>query len=235
MSNIEPPKRWRRHHGAVGAILTTVVLALPWHAFSRHTGTVQTTPPSHVAQHGPSSSASSSSPARPMSDPGAGRLLSGRSAGPEDESGDSALSVLGPWTGVLADDARRLGLPASLVWSVALTESHGDASATSSFGAVGLMQVTPVAARELHLSLDSTAQQAWAGVAYLAYVADLVGASPSCLAVGPGGTASCAWHTDRAISAYYTGPWAGYVAQSYVATVRRRWAKIKEHCAEGGE
>jgi len=36
----------------------------------------------------------------------------------------------------------------------------------------------------------------WAGVSNLAYVADLVGASPSCLADGPGGTADCAWRTD---------------------------------------
>lgn len=54
-----------------------------------------------------------------------------------------------PYTGHVAEAARRFGIPESWIWSVMRVESAGDPTATSHAGAMGLMQVMPGTYAEL--------------------------------------------------------------------------------------
>lgn len=144
----------------------------------------------------------------------------------------AVLRPLGGWLWVLRANARRYDLPPSLVEAVALVESHGDAAAVSSAGAVGLMQVTPLGAAQVGLPIATSAEQLQAGVAVLAWDAAHFAVSADCLGEGPGGSAGCAWRTDRAVSGYYAGAWGTYAA-GYVAAVRSVWVRTKGAMAAG--
>lgn len=135
------------------------------------------------------------------------------------------LQPLAPYLPVLQSSARTYQIPSSLVEALAIVESHGNPSIVSSTGAVGLLQIEPRTARWLGLPYRTISQQVIAGVAYLHWLADQVGATPTCLSDGPSGTPSCAWQTDRMLSGYYAGL-AGRYAAGYVEAVRRVWVAI---------
>src|SRR5512133_2794123 len=53
------------------------------------------------------------------------------------------------WAPAIALHSRANNLPPDLVTSIVRAESGGDASAVSSAGAIGLMQITPITLREV--------------------------------------------------------------------------------------
>ena len=139
----------------------------------------------------------------------------------------AVLQPLAPWLPLLYADARAEGVPPSLVAAVALVESGGDARAVSAEGAVGVLQVTPVAARELGLPMATDAQRILVGAAYLAYLARQVGASSACLAASPDAGGACGWRVDLLVSAYNAGLSAP-VQWGYVRAVRGAWVRTRD-------
>ena len=137
----------------------------------------------------------------------------------------AAATPLQPWAGTFSAEAAATGVPLGLLLAVALVESGGDPTARSSAGAVGLLQVLPVAHPHL-CPCGAAANNIRAGAIILARYAALAGASPACLASGPGGTSGCARATDRALSAYNQGPNAPGVRWGYVQRVRADWVRI---------
>lgn len=138
----------------------------------------------------------------------------------------TVLAPFGVWLPVLVADARAYRLPPSLVEAVGLVESRGRTGEISSTGALGVLQIEPGTAAWLGLPVTTTAEQIRAGEAYLAYLVGYVGVSSSCLAAGPGGSAACAWSTDRVLSDYAAGPggaWQG----AYIRDVRGYWTQTK--------
>lgn len=125
---------------------------------------------------------------------GLGRALSARASGPvggviarvgggeisgaADVSGVHALlqpvysgkeTGTARWRALIEGAAERHGVPARLVENVLRTESGGDARATSSAGAMGLMQLMPGTARELGVEDPyDPVQNVEGGVRYLA-------------------------------------------------------------------
>ena len=126
---------------------------------------------------------------------------------------------------ILRRDASAYGLPWRVVVAVALVESRGHRRARSGLGAVGLLQVTAAAARQVELPRQTWRQQTVAGVAYLAYLRRLLGVSRRCAAAAPGGGPGCAWRTDAWLSAYYAGP-GHRMHWRYVEAVRVRLAEV---------
>ncbi len=160
--------------------------------------------------------------------PALARLASPAPAGERIAPSVPALAPLAPWLPAFARYSAEYGVPSSLLEAMALVESSGDPAAVSSAGAVGLLQVRaatwgPVCQCDLR---QADASILW-GARVLAGYAARAGASPACLAAGPGGSPDCAWRTNEALSSYAAGPWGGYQA-GYVARVRARWLEIAD-------
>lgn len=136
-----------------------------------------------------------------------------------------ALAPLAPWLPVLSAAADGQGMPRGLVYALALVESSGDASARSWAGGYSLLQVTPVAARQVHLAMRTPTEAAYAGVAYLALCVRWARVPWDCLHGGPAGCGAVL----AAIGCYEAGPAGearGDVAPGYVAAVVLRWREI---------
>ncbi len=126
---------------------------------------------------------------------------------------------------VLKAAARRYRLPWRLVAAVALTESRGHRRARSQTGALGLLQVMPIAAGEVNMPYATWQEQVMAGTSYLRYLQGVAGVTHACAMDGPGGSVACRWRTDVWISAYYTGP-GHRVRWGYVDAIRTRWREV---------
>ena len=142
-----------------------------------------------------------------------------------------ALAALASYLPLLTVEARLHGLPPGLVEAVALAESGGDPLARSEDGAVGLLQVTPVAARQVGAPIATAPQQAVAGVLYLAWLRGLYGVPTRCLVASPAGR--CRALAVRMVGAYYAGP-GGATSALYVGRVYRRWSDIASEEGEAG-
>lgn len=134
------------------------------------------------------------------------------------------LHPLLPWWSTFRAAAVTTGIPASLLRAIAMVESHGNPNAVSKEGAIGLMQLELVVAKQEHVVSRWNPVASILGAArYLEWLASIVNVSAACWATAPGGTAGCAWAIDRVISAYNAGP-HGSMQWSYIRRVRRAWA-----------
>lgn len=89
------------------------------------------------------------------------------------------------WDGLINQMAKKYDIDANVVAIVMTMESGGDAHAASEANAVGLMQITPIAAEDISKSrlqkpttkfnLDDPATNIEFGTAYLAYLRDVFG------------------------------------------------------------
>jgi soluble lytic murein transglycosylase-like protein len=111
------------------------------------------------------------------------------------------------WDGLINQMAAKYNIDANVVAIVMTMESGGDNSARSEANAVGLMQITPIAARDVAKSrlqkpvttynLNDPATNIEFGTAYLAYLRDVF---------GDASTQSPSWdHTVELIAAGYNG------------------------------
>ena len=137
------------------------------------------------------------------------------------------LRPLANWIPLLRQTARRYGIPSSLVLSLALVESDGNPAATSSADAIGLLQVTPIAATQTNSPLGSVQANITAGIRYLRWAAHDTGTTLACLRRGPWANRACGWKTNCTLSVYNAGPMGGYQS-GYVAAVRTIWPKIAD-------
>ena len=105
------------------------------------------------------------------------------------------------------------GLPPALLYAVAKVESNLSQDATSSAGALGVLQVMPATARSLALNPDEANSNVLAGARYLRQMLDRFGAM------------------DLALAAYNAGPTAvanaggapSVAVLTYVANVNAIW------------
>ena len=104
-------------------------------------------------------------------------------------------AVAHPYAGHVADAARRFGIPETWIWAVMRVESGGNDRAVSRAGAMGLMQIMPVAWSALRtrygLGPDpfDVRDNLMAGTAYLREMHDRYGSASAMLAAynaGPG-------------------------------------------------
>ncbi|WP_448658268.1 lytic transglycosylase domain-containing protein [Sphingomonas sp. CJ99] len=104
-------------------------------------------------------------------------------------------AVAHPYAPHVADAARRFGIPEAWIWAVMRVESSGNASAISSAGAMGLMQIMPGTWAQLRtrhgLGTDpfDVRDNITAGAAYLREMYDRYGNASAMLAAynaGPG-------------------------------------------------
>lgn len=126
-----------------------------------------------------------------------------------------------PYAGLIQDAAETHGLDPALVAAVVEVESGFNASATSSAGAMGLMQIMPTTAVEWGLTKPfDAAANLDTGAAYLAWLLDRYGNVELALAaynVGPGRVDACQCIPNN-------GQTPGYVADVLVAAARYRSA-----------
>lgn len=126
-----------------------------------------------------------------------------------------------PYAALIQDAAETHGLDPALVAAVVEVESGFDASATSSAGAMGLMQIMPATAAEWGLlePFDAAANLD-TGAAYLAWLIDRYGSVELGLAAynaGPGRVDACQCIPNN-------GQTPGYVADVLAAAARYRSA-----------
>jgi soluble lytic murein transglycosylase-like protein len=111
--------------------------------------------------------------------------------------------------------SQKEGVPLSLLTAVATVESRFEATAQSSKGAAGLLQVLPSTAKGLQLSVSNPQANVLAGATYLRQMLDQFGS------------------TQTALAAYNAGPNAVRLGQipsatnTYVADVMRQWSAIQ--------
>ena len=142
------------------------------------------------------------------------------------------LRPVAPYLSIVDGESQAHGIPASLVVTLILVESDGDARALSGEGAQGLMQLEPGTLHWICASCDPWRPEdnIRAGVLYLRWLASYYHISEGCLSEGPGGDADCAWRTDEMLSGYNAGV-AGSYASGYVAAVRKLWPEVKGEMA----
>jgi soluble lytic murein transglycosylase-like protein len=128
---------------------------------------------------------------------------------PYDSAGITASwipSTVRHWDGLINQMAAKYNIDANVVAIIMTMESGGDANAKSGANAVGLMQITPIAARDISAqrlqqpvtkyNLNDPATNIEFGTAYLAYLRDVFGDS----------TQSPSWdHTVELVAAGYNG------------------------------
>lgn len=128
-----------------------------------------------------------------------------------------------PYAGLIRSAAEAHGLDPALVAAVVEVESGFNASATSSAGAMGLMQIMPATAAEWGLTRPfDAAANLDTGAAYLAWLIDRYGSAELALAAynaGPGRVDACQCIPNN-------GQTPGYVADVLAAAERYRLPQI---------